>query len=396
VAAEYVDRISKGDIPDTITDEYNGDFNEIKNNLNLLIEAMNDLTGLAEEMAAGNLTVEVKERSAQDILMQALNAMIQELNRIVTEVKDVADNVASGSQTMSSSSAEVSQGAAEQATAAEQALSSMDQMVVNIRQNANNAFQTEKIALKASEDAQKSAAAVVETVAAMQKIVQRVSVIEEIASQTHMLSLNATIEAAKAEEYGKGFAVVASEVRLLASRVQAAAVEINQVASDSIVVAEDAGEMLARLVPDIQKTAELVQGISRASSDQNTGAKQINNAIQQLDQIIQQNASASEEMAAMAEELASQAEQVQGAMAFFDTNGTGRMVRPDAEHDFRGFYIHRGAAGVDSNAAGREKRSDPEKPRRSDGNGKEPGEYPFRIEPNNSEMELMDEEFMRY
>jgi methyl-accepting chemotaxis protein len=213
----------------------------------------------------------------------------------------------------------MSQGATAQAAAAEQASTSMEQMVVTIRQNADNARQTEKIALKAVEDAEKGEIAVVETITAMHEIIKKLSIIEEIARQTQVLALNATIEAAKAQEYGKGFTVVASEVRTLASWAQTAITEINQVASESIAVAARAGEMLTRLVPDIQRTAELVREISAASKEQQIGAEQINKAIRQLDQVIQQNVSTSEEIAATAEDLASQAEHFQETMAFFRT-----------------------------------------------------------------------------
>jgi len=159
------------------------------------------------------------------------------------------------------------------------------------------------------------------TVAAMREIVKRISIIEEIGRQTHMLSLNATIEAAKAQEYGKGFGVVAHEVRALAERARLAAVEINAMASDSIAVTEQAGAMFVKLVPDIAKTAELVQEISAASKEQNAGAAQINQAIQQLGTVIQQNSTASEEIAATAAELAGQAEMLQHTIAFFTTDG---------------------------------------------------------------------------
>ncbi len=159
--------------------------------------------------------------------------------------------------------------------------------------------------------------AVVETVAAMKEIAGKISIIEEIARQTNLLALNAAIEAARAGEHGKGFAVVASEVRKLAERSQKAAGEISELSGRSVAVAEKAGAMLQQIVPDIQKTAELVQEISAASGEQNSGAEQINKAILQLDQVIQQNASAAEEMASMAEELSGQAEQLQEAIAFF-------------------------------------------------------------------------------
>ncbi|MBJ6750603.1 methyl-accepting chemotaxis protein [Geomonas anaerohicana] len=317
VAAEYVERISKGNMPPEIMEEYKGDFNEIKNNLNVLIRATDTITAAAREVADGNLTVTITERSAEDELMRSLGNMVGKLSEVVNDVKNAADNVAAGSQQMSSSAEQMSQGATEQAAAAEEASSSMEEMSSNIRQNADNALQTEKIAVKSAADAQEGGKAVAQTVTAMKEIAGKISIIEEIARQTNLLALNAAIEAARAGEHGKGFAVVASEVRKLAERSQKAAAEISELSSSSVEVAETAGAMLSNMLPDIQRTAGLVQEITAASREQDTGAEQINKAIQQLDQVIQQNASAAEEMSATAEELASQSEQLQHTISFF-------------------------------------------------------------------------------
>jgi methyl-accepting chemotaxis protein len=208
----------------------------------------------------------------------------------------------------------------------------MEQMAANIRQNADNALQTEKIAIKSAQDAQEGGKAVAETVGAMKQIAEKINIIEEIARQTNLLALNAAIEAARAGEHGKGFAVVAAEVRKLAERSQNAAGEIGELSGRSVDIAEKAGEMLARMVPDIQRTAELVQEIAAASKEQDTGAEQVNQAIQQLDQVIQQNASASEEMASTSEELSSQAEQLQDTIGFFkvDVRSSGIVRKPAA------------------------------------------------------------------
>jgi methyl-accepting chemotaxis protein len=200
----------------------------------------------------------------------------------------------------------------------------MEEMVSNIRQNADNAQQTEQIALKASQDANEGGKAVIETVQAMKEIAMKISIIEEIARQTNLLALNAAIEAARAGEHGKGFAVVAAEVRKLAERSQIAAGEINNLSATSVDVAERAGEMLGRIVPDIQRTAELVSEINAASNEQNAGAEQINKAIQQLDKVIQQNASATEQMAATSEELSGQSEHLMDVLEFFKIEGDNR------------------------------------------------------------------------
>ncbi len=322
MAAEYIDRISKGDIPPRIADAYYGDFNAIKNNVNVLIDAMNEIAKAAQEIAEGNLMVSIKERSGSDELMRSLATMVQKVTDVVNDVKRAADNVATGSQQMSSSSQEMSQGATEQAASAEEVSSSMEEMVSNIKQNADNAQQTEKIALKAAHDAKEGGDAVVQTVSAMKEIANKTSIIEEIARQTNLLALNAAIEAARAGEHGKGFAVVATEVRKLAERSQVAAGEINKLSATSVQIAEKAGEMLGRIVPDIQKTAELVSEINAASNEQNGGAEQINKAVQQLDQVIQQNASVAEEMASTTEELSTQAERLRETIDFFKVEET--------------------------------------------------------------------------
>ena len=329
-SAKCVEQISKGDNPPLITETYRGDFNLIKNNLNALIQAMNDITAAAEEIANGNLTVSVRERSPQDKLMQALASMVEGLTHTVSDIRSIAGEVSAASQSISTASIQVSKGASAQAAAAEEASSSMEEMVSNIKQNADNAQQTDKIANKSAKDAQESGKSVLEAVAAMKEIANKISIIEEIARQTNLLALNAAIEAARAGEHGKGFAVVAAEVRKLAERSQKAAGEINQLSANTLKVSEKSGEMLDKLVPDIQRTAELVQEISAASKEQDTGAEQINKALQQLEQVIQQNASASEEMASTTEELTGQSDQLVSALSFFHTGDEdgGRARKP--------------------------------------------------------------------
>ena len=281
----------------------------------------------AGAVASGDLTatIDVDQKDEVGMLADALKNMMDSLRSIVLQIKTAADNVTTGSQELSSTSEELSQGSTEQAAAAEEASSSMEEMSSNIKQNADNARQTESIATKSSENAQRGGDAVIQTVEAMKTISDKISIIEEIARQTNMLALNAAIEAARAGEHGKGFAVVAAEVRKLAERSQEAASEINTLSSSSVKVAEEAGALIGGIVPDIKRTADLVQEINAASQEQNTGADQINKALQQLDQVIQQNASASEEMAATAEELSAQAEQMKETIDFFKLSDNGRQ-----------------------------------------------------------------------
>ncbi len=280
---------------------------------------------VSEKLAKGDLTfdIEVTSKDETGQLLAAMKNMLEKLKTVVVDVKNAADNVASGSDQLSAGAQQMSQGTTEQAASTEEASSSIEEMNATIRQNADNAMQTEKIALKSAADAQESGRAVTETVEAMKQIAQKINIIEEIARQTNLLALNAAIEAARAGEHGKGFAVVASEVRKLAERSQAAAGEISELSVRSVDVADKAGQMLGKLVPDIQKTAELVQEISASSKEQANGADQINGAIQQLNQVVQQNAGAAEEMSSTAEELSSQADQLQSTMAFFKVSSSG-------------------------------------------------------------------------
>jgi len=273
-------------------------------------------------ISKGDLTAMVPEKylSRRDEigdLAKSLKEMIERLHEVIGDVNTAAIQVSAGSQQLSSTSQQMSQGATEQASSVEEISSSMEQMTSNIKQNADNAAQTEKIAQKSAQAAEEGGRSVSATVNAMKEIASKIGIIEEIARSTNMLALNASIEAARAGEYGKGFAVVASEVGKLAERSQKEAGEISKLSKESVGIAEQAGSTITAMIPDIRRTAELVQEISAASNEQNSGAEQINSAIMQLDQVVQQNASASEESASMSEELASQAEQMQATMGFF-------------------------------------------------------------------------------
>ncbi|MBF0423102.1 MAG: methyl-accepting chemotaxis protein [Magnetococcales bacterium] len=272
-------------------------------------------------LSEGDLSAQVQLRSKDEVgrAGAALNQAVLTLAGVIKKVLSSSELVADGSEKISGSSSTIAEGATRQASSIEQTSAAMEEMTSNIAQNTDNASQTEEISAKAAKDAKESGSAVGEAVKAMKEIAGKIFIIEEIARQTNLLALNAAIEAARAGEHGKGFAVVAAEVRKLAERSQVAAGEITQLSNSSVVVAETAGELLGRLVPDIERTAELVNEISASSREQNQGAEQINSAIQQLDQVIQQNAGASETMSAMARDLSNQSNELVQAVAFFKT-----------------------------------------------------------------------------
>ncbi len=323
-AIGVAEAVSHGDLDVDVTADSADEIGKLLAAMGRMIEAERTTADIAARLADGDLTVNVAVRSDKDVMLRSMAEMVDRLRDVVGEVQSGAENVASGSEEMSASAESLSQGATEQASAVEESSSAMEEMASSISQNADNARQTESIAVKAASDARESGQAVAQAVTAMKDIASKISIIEEIARQTDLLALNAAVEAARAGEHGRGFAVVAAEVRKLAERSQAAASEITQLSRSSTSVAERAGELLGKLVPDIQRTADLVQEINAASQEQSAGGAQVNKALQQLDQVIQQNASAAEELASTSEELSAQAEQLQASVAFFRLEDTRR------------------------------------------------------------------------
>lgn len=274
------------------------------------------------EVGQGNLDADFdfSQKDEMGKLVMSFKRMLNRIREVMGNVNTASRNVTEASMQLSNTSQDISQGASEQASSVEEVSSSIQQMTANIQQNTDNARQTENIASKAASDIEKGSEKVHTTMEAMKSIADKISIIGDIAFQTNILALNAAVEAARAGEHGKGFGVVAAEVGKLAERSKAAAAEIDEISRQSVDVAEEAADIMKTIVPDIQKTSQLVQEIAAASMEQNAGAEQINNAVQQLNEVTQQNAAASEEMATSAEELSAQADQLLDVVSFFRTN----------------------------------------------------------------------------
>lgn len=282
-----------------------------------VIRRVNIVSAITDRIGQGDLTASFDATAKDSDIYGVLRNMNASLKQIVAEVMEASSNVAAGSEQLSSTGQQIAQGSTEQAASLEEISSSMEQMASNIANSADNAQQTEQIARKAAIDAEATGQAVEEAVEAMKDIADKIGIIEEISRQTNLLALNAAIEAARAGEHGKGFTVVAAEVRKLAERSQKAAGEIVAKAKDSLDVSEQAGRMLAELVPNIKRTSDLVQEISASAREQDAGASEVNKALQQLDEVVQQSAAAAEEMASTSEELSAQAEQLNSTINFF-------------------------------------------------------------------------------
>ena len=287
----------------------------------------------AENIGRGDISQPIPHhaRDEMGLLMTAMSTMRSKLNAIVSEVRASAEQVSSGALQSAATAGQLSSGATEQAAASEQASAAIEEMAANVRQNSDNAQTTEKIATKASANALASGEAVIHSVDAMRLISEKIHIVREIARQTDLLALNAAIEAARAGSHGKGFAVVASEVRKLAERSQGAAIEISNLAVSTLATSEDAGLKLRELLPDIQRTAELVSEISAACREQSVGIEQINQAIQQLDQVTQSNAGAANEMNATADALAGEANLLNERTGFFQLDRTGNGSQDAAQ-----------------------------------------------------------------
>jgi methyl-accepting chemotaxis protein len=277
------------------------------------------LVGAADRVANGDFRWTAGSARGDETgrLQTAMQRMADTLSTTIGQVRLSAHQLADAATQVSATAQSVSQGTSEQAASVEETTASLEQINASITLNAQNSKATEEMAGQSARDAEEGGRSAQETMTAMTTIAEKISIIEDIAYQTNLLALNAAIEAARAGEHGKGFAVVATEVRKLAERSQAAANEISALAGKSVKVAERSGELLAELVPTINKTATLVQEVALASREQAMGVAQINKAMSQVDSVTQQNASASEELASTAEELAAQAESLQQIVSVF-------------------------------------------------------------------------------
>lgn len=302
---------------------------------------LKSITDIGRRVAEGDLTEVAAKRGSDEIaqLQRTISEMVESLRKVVGNVAFAINSVTEGSAEIAASSTQLSESASVQSAATEQVSAAVEQMTANIQHSTENVTQTEKIAAQAAVDAQKSGTAVAEAMDAMVRISDRISVVQEIARQTDLLALNAAVEAARAGENGRGFAVVANEVRKLAEKSQSSASEISSLAAQTLRIAQVAGEMLNRLVPAIQKTSELVSGLSLNSRELSGGTAQIADAIKSLDRVTQANRAASESLSSSAVELSAQAEHVRGTIGYFQISAgegqveDGRLSAPEEQPD---------------------------------------------------------------
>jgi methyl-accepting chemotaxis protein len=283
---------------------------------------LHQLIDKVKRVSEGDLCIEMQEtivRNELDTLNNSLKQMIDRMNGIVGRIKSSATELAGASNELSSTAEQLSQSANEQASSVEEVSATMEQMAANIENNTGSSRQTETITTDLSKSIGGLSQSAKESLESVQAIAGKITIISEIAFQTNILALNAAVEAARAGEHGKGFAVVATEVRKLAEHSKKAADEIIALANKSLKATEESGQLMFKIIPDIEKTAKLVQEIAVSSIEQNNGAEQVNHAIQQLNGVSQQNAVTSEHMAAKAEALLAQSDKLNRAISLFKT-----------------------------------------------------------------------------
>ncbi|MDH4199356.1 MAG: methyl-accepting chemotaxis protein [Spirochaetia bacterium] len=250
-------------------------------------------------------------------LYRSTHIMVNNVIGTIGKIKEYSTIIQAAASNMASMSQGLSQNSTEQAAAVEETSASLEEMSATIVQNAENAKSTEDISIKTAGMSTEGGQAVKGTVEAMNEIAEKVNVIEEIAYQTNLLALNAAIEAARAGAHGKGFAVVAAEVRKLAERSQSEAKLIKDLTEKSKTISNNAKITIESMLPNINKTADLVKEITMASEEQKTGVNQMNNAVNQLNQVAQGNAASSEELSGTATELNEQARTLQNLLSAF-------------------------------------------------------------------------------
>lgn len=345
---EAADKIARGEVDVKLEKLHDDEFGELMDAMNKMVAGIHEQADAAEQLAHGNLTVELTPRSDKDLLVKSLTDVIRNNDRTLSGIRESSMQVMSGASQVASASQSLAQGSTEQASALEQVNASIGEIAEKTKVNAAQANDANALVQNAKQGAVRGNAQMQEMISAMNEINQSseniskiIKVIDDISFQTNILALNAAVEAARAGEHGKGFAVVAEEVRNLAAKSSSAASETAEMIEDSIHkvengarLAQETAAALDEIVAAIDKIVGLISSIAISSSEQATAVAQIDQAINQVSQVVQTNSATSEECAAASEELSNQANRFKeligkyrlrteyGDSAYYDSSST--------------------------------------------------------------------------
>lgn len=316
----------------------NDEFGAVIDEFNRLIHNNKEEAAIMEEVADGNLMVDVKPKSDRDLLGNSLKQLVEHNRASLLQIREGAVQVEISAGEVASASEALAQGSTEQASAIEQITASIDDIAEKTKNNAQKADEAADLVSKAIVSMKKGNEQMEEMVSAMneinissENISKIIKVIDDIAFQTNILALNAAVEAARAGDAGMGFAVVAEEVRNLAAKSSAAAAETAEMIEDSIKkihmgtsIADDTMKSIEEISIVVSESENIINGIAEASNYQATAIEQIDQAVSQVSQVVSNNSATSEECAAASLELSSQAKRMRDLLSVYQLDGSNR------------------------------------------------------------------------
>lgn len=338
--SDVAKQIALGKVDINLVKNSNDEFGQLVEEYQHVVDNIRYQANVTEEVADGNMTVEVVPRSEEDLLGISLKRLVKRNLHALININDAAYQVMTSSSQVASASEALAQGSTEQASAIEQITASISDIAEKTKQNAKEANTAAELVAQAIEDVKKGNEQMQGMMTAMEDINKSsesiskiIKVIDDIAFQTNILALNAAVEAARAGDAGKGFAVVAEEVRNLAAKSASAASETAEMIEDSIhkveagsQIADETAKALEAITEAVRQSEEMIVDIAEASNYQATAIAQIDQAVEQVSQVVQTNSATSEQCAAASVELSNQANRMRDLLSVYKLGNNAAMT----------------------------------------------------------------------